>query len=146
MTSFHMENEALQRFQWVNCVKNYPLWEDFTMVFCREFWPSEFDDFAKNLVKLRQTSLLWDYVSKFCCLANRTKDINPSLLKSCFIGGLKPEIHHDVKLLRPSDVHETIAYSQQVDAKLTKLKVRSFSRSPCSASNSMSTPIYCKNC
>ncbi|TQD70724.1 hypothetical protein C1H46_043741 [Malus baccata] len=67
--------------------------------------------------------------------------MTPGLLKSCFIGGLKPEIRHDVKLLRPFDVHEAIAYAQQVDAKLAELKVRSFSRNISSASQFKPTQL-----
>ncbi|KAM2035040.1 hypothetical protein ACFX16_038184 [Malus domestica] len=118
MASFHMENEALQWFQWVNCVKNYPKWEDFTKIFCREFGSSDLMDCTENLVKLRQSGLLRNYIMEFRRLANRTVEMTPGLLKSYFIGGLKPEICHDVKILRPFDVHEAIAYSQQVDAKL----------------------------
>ncbi|KAM1909999.1 hypothetical protein ACFX13_038691 [Malus domestica] len=118
MASFHMENEALQWFQWVNCVKNYPKWEDFTKIFCREFGSSDLMDCTENLVKLRQSGLLRNYIMEFRRLANRTVEMTPGLLKSYFIEGLKPEICHDVKILRPFDVHEAIAYSQQVDAKL----------------------------
>lgn len=53
MASFHMENKALQWFQWVNCVKNYLKWEDFTEIFCREFGSSSLVDYTENLVKLR---------------------------------------------------------------------------------------------
>ena len=141
MASFHMENKALQWFQWVNCVKNYPKWEDFTKIFCREFGSSDLVDCTENLVKLRQTGLLRDYIVEFRRLANRTSEMTPGILKSCFIGGLKPEIRHDVKLLRPFDVHEAIAYSQQVDAKLSELKVKSFSRTPFPASQFKPPPL-----
>ncbi|XP_068328267.1 uncharacterized protein [Pyrus communis] len=66
---------------------------------------------------------------------------DPGPLKSCFIRGLNPEIRHDVKILRPFDVYEAIAYSQQVDAKLADLKVRSFSRSLHSASQFKPTQL-----
>ncbi|KAM1590887.1 hypothetical protein ACFX15_034259 [Malus domestica] len=134
MASFDMENEAFQWFQWVNCVKNYPKWEDFTKIFCRKFGSPDLVDCTENLVKLCQTGLLRDYIMEFRRLANRTMEMTPRILKSCFIGGLKPEIQHDVKILRPFDVHEAIAYSQQVDAKLAELKVKSFSRNPFPAS------------
>lgn len=71
-----------------------------------------------------------DYITEFRHLANLTVEMTPGLLKSCFIGGWKPKIRHDVKILRPFNVHEAIAYSQQVDAKLKELNVRSFSRTP----------------
>lgn len=33
-------------------------WEDFTKAFCREFEPSEFEDSAEALFKLRQICIL----------------------------------------------------------------------------------------
>lgn len=81
-------------------------------------------------MKLRQTGLLRDYILEFCRLANHTRDISPALLKSCFIGQLKPELRHDVKILKPETVLDATAYAQQVDAKLSKLKVRSLSILP----------------
>lgn len=50
MASFHMDNEALQWFQWRNCIKNYPKCEEFVQIFCKEFGPSEFEDFTEALV------------------------------------------------------------------------------------------------
>ena len=110
----------------MNCVHRLPNWDDFVRVFCKEFGPSEFEDFVEALVKLKQTGSLRDYIFDFHRLANRTKDISPVLLKSYFIGGLRKEIRHDVKLLRPVDVHDATALAQQVDAKLSDLKVGSF--------------------
>nr|XP_028964667.1 uncharacterized protein LOC108169704 [Malus domestica] len=145
MASFHMDNEALQWFQWRNCIKNHLTWADFVHVFCKEFGPSEFEDFTEALVQLKQLGSLKEYVSEFRRLANRTTEIGPVMLRGCFIGGLKPELRHDVKLLRPSDVHEAIALAFQVDIKLSDTKVRNFSRNSVSsfsnATNSKSVPL-----
>ena len=81
------------------------------------------------MVKLRQTGSLRDYILKFRRLANRTREVTLSLLRSCFIGGLKSELHHDVKILKPKDVIEATAYAQQIDSKLSELKVKSFPHS-----------------
>lgn len=99
-------------------------------IFCQKFRPFEFEDFAENLVKLKQTGTLWDYILDFCRLSNRTKDISLTLLKSYFIGGLKAELRYDVKLLKPKDVLEAFAFAQQIDANLLDLKVKSWHKSP----------------
>lgn len=44
------------------------------------------------------------------------------MLKSCFLCGLKRELKYDVKLLRPTIVHEAISIALQLDAKLNDLK------------------------
>lgn len=80
---------------------------------------------------------------EFIRLANRTRDITHSLLKSCFIRGLKTELRHDVKILKPQDVLEANAYAQQLDAKLSDLKVKPFSRS--FVSNPVKNPLNAIN-
>lgn len=83
MASFYLDGEPLQWFQWANCIRTYPRWEDFTQALCQEFGLSKFDDSAESLVKLRQTGSLRDYILEFPRLANRTREITPSLLRSC---------------------------------------------------------------
>ncbi|KAM1679424.1 hypothetical protein TB1_038665 [Malus domestica] len=120
--SFHLEGETLQWFRWHDCLRTTPRWGDFTHAFCKEFGPFEFEDSAEALFKLKQSGTLKDYITKFRRLANRTHDLGPILLKSCFLGGLKRELKYDVKLLRPSDVHDAISIALQLDAKLCDLK------------------------
>ncbi|XP_070681796.1 uncharacterized protein [Malus domestica] len=142
MASFHMDNEALQWFQGRNCIKNHPTWKDFVYVFCKEFGPSEFEDFTEALVQLKQSGSLKKYVSEFRRLANRTTEISPVMLRGCFIGCLKPELHHDVKLLHPSNVHEAIALAFQFDIKLSDTKVRNFSRNSASSFSNVTNSNY----
>lgn len=84
---------------------------------CQEFDPSELEDSTENLVKLKKLRTFKDYVIDFRRLANRTRDISPALLKSCFIGGLNPELRHDVKPLKPRNILEAATFAHQIDAK-----------------------------
>ena len=118
--SFHFDGKVLHWFKWRDCLRTTPTWEEFTRVLCLEFGPLEFEDTAETLFKLRHT--LKDYISEFRRLANRTPDIGPELLKSCFLGGLKRELKFDVKLLKPATVHDAIAIAVQLDAKLNEFK------------------------
>lgn len=77
---------------------------------------------------------------EFRKLANRTREISPSLLKCCFIGGLKPKLRHDVKILKPKDVMETSAFAQQLDAKLANLKVKTFPK-PSTVQSTSRSPL-----
>ncbi|CAL8997482.1 unnamed protein product [Prunus brigantina] len=122
LASFHMEREALQWFQWLDCIHRYPRWEDFTKALCQEFGFSDLEDYAESLLKLKQTGSLRDYISEFRRLASSTRDMNPSILRSCFIGGLKKELRYDVKLLRPILVQDACALALQLNAKFLDLK------------------------
>lgn len=106
----------------MDCLYSTPRWAKFTGAFCKEFGPSEFDDSAESLFKLHQTGSLHDYITEFKRLANRTTDLGAILLKSCFLGGLKHELKYDIKLLKPTNVHDAIAIAIQLDTKLSKLK------------------------
>lgn len=120
--SFHLEGEILQWFRWMDCTNIVPCWEDFTWALCREFGPSEFEDSAEALFKLRQTGTFCEYITKFRKLANRTSEVGPILLKSCFLGDLKHELKFDMKLLKPLTVHDAIAIAVQLDLKSQELK------------------------
>uniref|UniRef100_A0A6N2NDF9 Retrotransposon gag domain-containing protein n=1 Tax=Salix viminalis TaxID=40686 RepID=A0A6N2NDF9_SALVM len=122
MVSFHLDREALQWFQWEDCVSSCSTWEDFTKAFCREFGPHGFKDFAEALFKLRQTGPLKEYIAEFRRLATRIHDLSPSLQLSCFIGGLREGLKQDVKLLRPATVHEAMNFAHEVDAKFQKVR------------------------
>ncbi|KAM1650728.1 hypothetical protein ACFX1R_004349 [Malus domestica] len=107
----------------MNCLQTTPHWEEFTKAFCTEFGLFKFEDCAQSLFKLRHTGHLKDYISEFRRLANRTYDVGPILLKSCFLGGLKKELQFDVKILRLTTVHEAIVLAVQLDTKLSELHV-----------------------
>ncbi|KAM0996963.1 hypothetical protein ACFX2I_006844 [Malus domestica] len=121
--SFHFEGEILHWFRWMDCTNTTPTWTEFTLALCREFGPSEFDDSAEALFKLRHTGTLHDYIAEFLCLAIRSPEISPLLLRSCFLRGLKKELRYDVKLLKPVTVHGAISIVVQLDSKLTELKL-----------------------
>ncbi|XP_008239126.1 PREDICTED: uncharacterized protein LOC103337735 [Prunus mume] len=122
MVSFHLDSEALQWYKWEECASSLSKWEDFTRAFCREFGSHGFEDFAESLFKLRQTGPLKDYIAEFRRLATRIRDLSPIFRLSCFVGGLKEELKHDVKLLRPATVHEAMNFAHEVEAKLQKLR------------------------
>ncbi|XP_068309799.1 uncharacterized protein [Pyrus communis] len=125
LASFHLDGEALQWFKWMDCINTTTRYDEFTRAFCREFGPSEFNNSAESLFKLRQTSTLRDYIVEFRRLANRTTDLGPILLKICFLGGFKRKLKFNVKLLKPATVHDAIAIAVQLDTKITELKSNS---------------------
>ncbi|CAB4278483.1 unnamed protein product [Prunus armeniaca] len=93
-----------------------------------EFGSHGFEDFVKSLFKLRQTSSLKDYISEFRRLTTRIRDLSANFRFSYFIGGLREELKHDIKLLRPATVHEAMNFAHEVDAKPQKLRSMHSSR------------------
>ncbi|KAK2652405.1 hypothetical protein Ddye_012261 [Dipteronia dyeriana] len=115
MVPFYLVREALQWYQWDECAITFPIWEDFTKAFCREFGSHGFVDYTESLFKLRQSGSLRDYISEFQHLATCIRDLNPSFRLSYFIGGLKEELKHDVKLLRLATTQEAMSFAIEVD-------------------------------
>ncbi|KAF9666088.1 hypothetical protein SADUNF_Sadunf16G0192400 [Salix dunnii] len=113
-------NEGDDPIEWISVP---PEKKDFTKAFCKEFGPHGFEDFAEEFFKLRQTGTLKDYIAEFRKLATRIRDLTPTLRLSCFIGGLREVIRHDVKLLRPATVHEAMSFAHEVEAKFQKLRL-----------------------
>ncbi|KAM1585169.1 hypothetical protein EV2_039517 [Malus domestica] len=46
ITSSHLDNEALQRFCWHNCIPATSRWEEFIRAFCRDFGPSKIEEYG----------------------------------------------------------------------------------------------------
>lgn len=95
---------------------------EFTHAFGQQFGPFAFEDCTESLFKLRQSGTLKEYILDFLRLTNTTTEVGPLLLKSYFLVVLKQELRYNVKLLKPTSVHNVIAIAVQVDAKLHDLK------------------------
>ena len=72
LASFHLEHESIQWLCWYIKVHIEPKWIDFCQLLLQQFGPSAFDDFTCALTKLRQTSMMREYQTKFEKMANPT--------------------------------------------------------------------------
>lgn len=52
LASFHLQDEALQWYQWYEKTQPNMQWEEFTQALCVHFGPSNYEDFDKALAKL----------------------------------------------------------------------------------------------
>ena len=55
LASFHLKEEALQRYQWYEQSQPNVHWEEFTRALCIRFGPSDCEDFDVAFAKLQQT-------------------------------------------------------------------------------------------
>jgi len=62
-----------------------------------QFGTSQFENPREELLKLEQLTSVVDYFDAFNDLATRVYDMDDALLLDCFIGGLHPELHREVK-------------------------------------------------
>ncbi|XP_065632203.1 uncharacterized protein LOC136068679 [Quercus suber] len=102
LASFHLQDDALQWYQWYEKTQPNVQWEEFTQALCVRFGPSDYEDFDEALAKVRQTGTVREYQSLFERLAARVQDWPQRALVGSYIGGLKEEIRSEVKLFRPT--------------------------------------------
>ncbi|RWW62604.1 hypothetical protein BHE74_00030270 [Ensete ventricosum] len=73
-------------------------------------WPSEYENIDGQLAKIRQTSIIQEYQTRFERLSNQARDWSEKQLLGTFIEGLKPEIR-EVKVRQPYTLTVAISFA-----------------------------------
>ena len=115
---FHLKEEALQWYQWYERSHPNVCWEEFTQALCVRFGPSDFEDFDEALAKLRQTGTIREYQNQFERLAAKVQNWPEKALVGSYIGGLRDDIHAEVKLFKPTTLTHAISLARLQDDKL----------------------------
>jgi len=101
IASFYMEGPALAWFQWLAQNHQLTTWASFLEAIEACFAHSPYKDPTGILFKLTQKGTVMEYLTQFEALANRIVGLSPSVLLSCFISGLEPDIRREVQALQP---------------------------------------------
>ena len=96
----YFDGKALAWYQW--CQKNTKIdsWSTFLKSLQVRFSPSKLEDYQQKLSKLVQVGTVLEYQEEFENLSNQVDGLLESFLLSCFISGLKPNIHHGFAYFR----------------------------------------------
>ena len=122
LASFHLQDEALQWYQWYERTNPNVRWGEFTQALCVRFGPSEYEDFDEALSRLRQTTTVRDYQSQFERLAARVQNWPEKALIGCYIGGLREDIRAEVKLFRPTTLLHATSLARLQEDKIYRLR------------------------
>lgn len=76
IASFHIDDDALIRFQDTSEVGVFHTWEEFVQAIQIRFGSSPYDDLMKALTMLKQVGIVTTYKAKFEVLSNRIRDIS----------------------------------------------------------------------
>jgi tetrahydromethanopterin S-methyltransferase subunit F len=83
-------------------------WQQFCQMIADRFTQANANEAVEMLKNLQQTSSVQHYIEKFEECVQLVKRDHPYLqeafLMSCFIGGLRPDIKHDVSGQRPNGI------------------------------------------
>jgi len=107
------------------------------------FGPSAFKDVDGELAKIRQTSTVSEYQSRFEPLANRTSDWSERQLIGTFVEGLRPDIRREVKTYRPWTIVAAFSFARVQEEKISdeaRRPTRVSSRSVTGGNGSSSAP------
>ncbi|XP_050365571.1 uncharacterized protein LOC126784128 [Argentina anserina] len=95
-----------------------PTWEQFVVAFMAHFGGGTITDYKTALSHLLQTSSVDAFISEFTLLACRIPEWTNDDFLSMFLGGLKPEIQHDVRLLDPRTLADAQRMARRYERKL----------------------------
>lgn len=83
-----------------------PTWDEFVTALLARFGAGSNSDFKGMLAHLQQTSSLEEFITAFTKLSCRAPDWPESELVHIFVDGLRPELLHDVRAMRPTTLAE----------------------------------------
>jgi hypothetical protein len=120
IASIHLEGEAVQWYDWFEASRGTPTWAAFVEGLLVRFGPSAFEDVDGELAKIRQTSFVNEYQSRFERLANRARDWYEQQLIGTFVEGLRSDIRREVKTYQPRTIVAAFSFAQVQEEKLSK--------------------------
>ena len=124
LAAYHLESEANQWWQWMR--KAYQeegrpvIWETFVDKLWARFGPTDCEDFDEALSPVRQIGYLRDYHKEFKWLGNWVHRWSQKALVGTFMGGLKPKISEDIRMLKPSTLKKAINLAQMKDDQISR--------------------------
>ncbi|KAG8391290.1 hypothetical protein BUALT_Bualt01G0172600 [Buddleja alternifolia] len=87
--------------------RELPSWVEYVRALSDRFGVSLFDDPMAELVNLKQTGNIQDYLDKFDGLMNCV-ELSETYAISCFMGGIKTEIAIHIRMFKPKTLEEVI--------------------------------------
>ncbi|GKA99787.1 transposon ty3-G gag-pol polyprotein [Tanacetum coccineum] len=109
---------ALQWHRWITKFRGPMTWAEFSKAVLVRFGPTEYEDPAEALSRLKQTTTVASYQEAFEKISHQVDGLPETFLVGCFIGGLKEEIRLEVKLKTPRNLTEAIGMALLVEEKL----------------------------
>ncbi|KAD3641342.1 hypothetical protein E3N88_30566 [Mikania micrantha] len=133
LASFHLDGVALQWHRWLSKSTGPMTWIEFSRALQGRFGPTDYNDLAEAITRLKQNSTVVLYQEEFERLSHRLDGLPEPFLVGCFIGGLKDEIRIEVRLKNPKSLTSAISLARLVEEKLYIAKRPGFSTSSLTA-------------
>ncbi|XP_012850824.1 PREDICTED: uncharacterized protein LOC105970535 [Erythranthe guttata] len=87
--------------------REIPHWEEYIQALNSRFGTLLFEDPMSELMNLKQTGPLQDFLDQFDVLMNSV-DLSETQAVSCFLGGVEPEIAIPIRIFKPKTMMEVV--------------------------------------
>ncbi|GJZ88094.1 transposon ty3-G gag-pol polyprotein [Tanacetum coccineum] len=118
LASFHLDGIALQWHRWITKFRGPMTWAEFSKALLGRFRPTDYEDPAEALSRLKQVTTMALYQEAFEKISHQVDGLPEVFLVGCFIGGLKEEIRLEVKLKKPRSLTDAIGMALLVEEKI----------------------------
>ncbi|CAM8987771.1 unnamed protein product [Rhodiola kirilowii] len=117
-----LAGDALLWFQWKATTCQISTWERLAQDLKRRFGPSDYYDAEVAINQLVQTTSVHAYITEFVKpSASAPRLLGHNLLKR-FIAGLKPDIHHELVMLKPPELEIAMDMARVAEDKVQSLR------------------------
>ena len=117
LASYHMEGDAQIWIQRKKLLKANVEWEEFKSELMLRFGSAPYEDRFGELCKLRQTSTVREYQSRFERVLGKAGTLTDQLEMACFLRGLKEMLRADVQAQNPTKLSSAIAMGRIYEGK-----------------------------
>ncbi|RWV90752.1 hypothetical protein BHE74_00056434 [Ensete ventricosum] len=112
IAAIHLKGNAIKWLNWFKHTHGGLSWQRFKEGLLDRFKPTDFNNIDGQLAKIRQSSKIQEYQTRFVRLSNQTENWFEKQLLGIFIEGLKLEIRGEVKARQPYTLMATISFTR----------------------------------
>ncbi|KAJ0588628.1 putative retrotransposon gag domain-containing protein [Helianthus annuus] len=112
LASIHVDGIALQWHRWFTKLKGPMTWAEFSQALLARFGPTDYENPAEALSRLKHTTTVAQYQESFEKLSHQVDGLSDAFLMACYIGGLKDEVRLEVKMKQPRSLIDAIGLSR----------------------------------
>lgn len=125
LASIHLDGIALQWHRWFTKLKGPVTWAEFSQALLARFGPTNYENSAEALSRLKHTTTVAQYQESFEKLSHQVDALSEEFLMACYIGGLKDEVRLEVKTKKPRSLIDAMELSRMAKEKLSLARKQS---------------------
>ena len=118
MATLYLEPNQFVWYQWLCSRKQIITWAIFTEELTTHYKDTKSNTFFSQLISLKQKGSIMEHIEEFQKLNIRVKDIPEEHRIDVFIGSLKDNIQHDVRLWEPDSLEKAFRLARKMESKI----------------------------